>query len=207
MFARSVVAGRRLKGVTSCYVRLVCQDEESSWGRKTTYFEARTQICAFGSAPVFNDAPFKFRFKRVTGIGLTLTVVATDGPERALYEWSLSLTPVTDATGWVEARSLTGVATEEPPQLNLQVTFRYISEPLHIKLLRPYLPEKDLQEIQAQTGKKSVLSPSEEQLQDWLRRMPPPPPEWQGILRLSIMCLIIISLYVVPGYFLFAYNP
>ncbi len=92
------MAGRRLKGITSCYVRAVCRDAEppilGRWGTKKVWFETRTQICGLGSSPVFNDAPFKFRFARVTGISLILTVVATDGPERAMFEWDLLLSPV-----------------------------------------------------------------------------------------------------------------
>ncbi len=107
----------------------------------------------------------------------------------------------------MDVRNLTGTPIEPPPQLNLQVTFRYISEPLHLKMLRPYMSERDIEEIRAQHGKLSVLSPSEEMLQDWLRRMPPNPPEWVPALRLALMVLIIVALYVVPGFMLFVYKP
>jgi hypothetical protein len=142
----------------------------------------------------------------VTGISLILTAIATDGPERAMFEWDLLLSPHEGVKGWVDVRNLTGTPIDPPPQLNLQVTFRYISEPLHLKLLRPYVTPQDLEEIRAQTGKRSVLSPSDEMRDDWLRRIPQQS-DWVAGLRLSIMILIVIAAYVIPGFMLFVYKP
>jgi hypothetical protein len=212
-----VVAGRRLKGITSCYVRAICCDAEppilGRWGTKKVRSEARTQICGLGSSPVFNDAPFKFRFARATGMSLILTAIATDGPERAMFEWDLLLSPLEGVKGWVNVRNLTATEIDPPPQLNLQVTFRWIGEPLHLKLLRPHVSPQHIEEIRAQTaagaggGKLSVLSPSDDMRNDWLRRMPPNPPEWVPAVRLTILALIIVALYVVPGFMLFKYKP
>ena len=61
----------------------------------------------------------------------------------------------------MDVRSLAGAAAEPPPQLNLQITFRHVGEPLHVRLLRPHLPAADLEELRVAAGRRSVLSPSE----------------------------------------------
>jgi hypothetical protein len=201
----AVVAGRRLTGITGCFVQVVMKKD--SWP-KHVLFESKTQVSNFGSAPVFNEDSFQCHCKSVTYCTLVFTVMACDEPNRPMYEYRHDMSAFKSVQGWVDLTSLTGekILNNLPPQLNLSIEFHYKTGPLHLLLLKPYLSDADLEEVYQKTGSRSILSPSTEQLNEWLSKMKPNRAGCISILRLAIMCLIIIGLYVVAGVLLFGYR-
>ncbi len=121
--------------------------KKESWPRKEL-FHGKTQNSQFGSDPVFSDLAFKYNYSSLTYVTLVLTVMSSEKP---MYEFTHDLSSFDSIHGWVDLKPLTDEKPNPPPQLNLSLEFHFESGPLHLLLLKPYMSDKDLQEVARQS--------------------------------------------------------
>ena len=203
-----VLAGRRLSGLSLGYVRVVTRRN----GKVAS--SERTQVCSFGSEPVWSDDAFSFEFANVMKSTLELEVYSVnnddDGADVLRYRWTLPMMTLESTTGWIDMNRVfageedTAVISDAPPQLNVAILFQYRSEPLQATLFRRHVPPcLTLAAFSDVGGEESIVSPAEDMMDEWLERLQPRQSSLIPILRLFVLFLIVVAVFVVQGVLLF----
>lgn len=208
-----VVAGRRLRGVSNAYTRVVILQ------RRKELSSDKTASSSFGSEPVWSDAPFSFSYADVSKLTLHLMVYSGEGSghSRLAYSWSEPLSRLRNINGWIDLKpELAAPASaggggggllidELPPQLNVAIKFAFRGAPLQLDLIRRHAAKAvDINLFRDGEGR-SILSPTTGQAAEWLDALGRRRSTLLTTVRLLVFALILVALFVVPGIMLFPF--